>query len=367
MSFVRAEAVTGFTFGLVNKSTGAALTGAAAGIGKFITKDGGTQASIAGSIAEEGNGQYSVDLTAVEMTAAVVGLLFTHASAVPVQFTIKTIGSPADTSTESTLSLSLTDLRKEVGWYWLGERASGNWSADELTQIDDIINSGLRQFYHPSPGGLAPKGYKWSFMEPTTTLSTVAGTDDYTLSANFGGMIGVATFATADNRWSPIEITGEARIRLLRQRDSGTAQSNPRYMAIRPISSSGSNGQRFQLMLWPDPDKAYTVSYRYHALPGKLTTGNPYPLGGEAHAETILASCLAVAEARQENNAGIHTANFMQRLQASIAYDRLMHTPEVAGYNRDASDTLALTEQDNRYINGDVVKYNGSAFYDSNP
>jgi hypothetical protein len=63
MSFIRAEAVTGFTFGLVAKTTGAALTGDAAGIGKYITKDGGTQASIAGSIAEEGNGQYSVDLT----------------------------------------------------------------------------------------------------------------------------------------------------------------------------------------------------------------------------------------------------------------------------------------------------------------
>ena len=63
MSFIRAEAVTGFTFGLVAKTTGAALTGAASGIGKYITKDGGTQASIAGSIAEGGNGQYSVDLT----------------------------------------------------------------------------------------------------------------------------------------------------------------------------------------------------------------------------------------------------------------------------------------------------------------
>ena len=367
MSFLRNEAVTGFTFGLVNSTTGAALTGAAAGIGKYITKDGGTQASIAGSVVEEGNGQYSINLTAAEMTASIIGLMFTHATAVPVQFTIKTIGSPADTSTESTLSLSLTDIRKEIGWYWLGERASGSWSADELTQIDDIINSGLRQFYHPAPGGLAPKGYKWSFMEPTTTLSTVAGTEDYTLSANFGGMIGIATYATADNRWSPIETTGEARIRLLRQRDSGTAQSNPRFMAIRPMSSDGSNGQRFQLMLWPDPDKAYTVSYRYHALPSKLTAGNPYPLGGEAHAETILASCLAVAEARQENNAGIHTANFMQRLQASISYDRLMHTPEASGYNGDVSDGLAFNEQDNRYINGDVVQYNGSAFYDSNP
>ena len=62
MSFIRAEAVTGFTFGLVAKTTGAALTGAASGVGKYITKDGGTQASIAGSIAEEGNGLSPVQM-----------------------------------------------------------------------------------------------------------------------------------------------------------------------------------------------------------------------------------------------------------------------------------------------------------------
>tara|TARA_B100000683_G_scaffold159167_1_gene153515 strand:- start:640 stop:834 length:195 start_codon:yes stop_codon:yes gene_type:complete len=49
MSFIRNQAVTGFTFGLVNKSTGAALTGVASAIGKYVTKDGGTQASISGA------------------------------------------------------------------------------------------------------------------------------------------------------------------------------------------------------------------------------------------------------------------------------------------------------------------------------
>ena len=34
MSFIRNQAVTGFTFGLVYKSTGAALTGVASAIGK---------------------------------------------------------------------------------------------------------------------------------------------------------------------------------------------------------------------------------------------------------------------------------------------------------------------------------------------
>ena len=175
------------------------------------------------------------------------------------------------------------------------------------------------------------------------------------------------TYSSDDSRWFPIEITGEHRIRVLRQRDYSDLASDPKLAAIRPISSDGSNGQRFQLMLYPKPDKAYTLSYRYHALPGKIDSSYPYPKGGAAHAETILESCLAVAEARMDNNAGIHAAAFQNRLNASIAYDKLMHTPERMGYNGDGSDLDAWSEQQNRYMNGDVVKYNGSFFTDTNP
>lgn len=361
MAFVRKQAITGFTFGLVNKSTGAALTGVASAIGKYITKDGGTQASLSGTIAEEGNGQYSINtISATEMDAAIVGLLFTHADAVPVQFTIKTVGSPADTSTESDLSLSYNDIRKEIGWFLFGERNSSNWSSDESSQIDDIIKSGLRTFYHPAPTQQAPNGHKWSFLEPTTTLSLADGTEDYTLSADFGGMIGTITYSSGDNRWYPIEITGEHRIRQLRQRFTESLSGQPKLAAIRPISTDGSNGQRFQLMVYPKPDSNYTVSYRYHALPGKIDGTYPYPKGGAAHAETILEACLAIAESRMDNAAGIHAAAFQNRLNASIAFDKKMHSPEFLGYNGQPEGVY--TEQDHRYHNGQIVTYNGSYF-----
>ncbi len=83
---------------MVNKDTGAALTGVAGAINKYETIDGGTQASLSGTIAEEGNGQYSLDLTAAEMNGTVIGLLFTHSSAIPVQFTIKTTGGSTASS-----------------------------------------------------------------------------------------------------------------------------------------------------------------------------------------------------------------------------------------------------------------------------
>ena len=367
MSFVQNQAVTGFTFAMVNKDTGAALTGAASGIGKYRTIDGGSQAALTGSIAEEGNGQYSINLTAAEMNGTVVGLLFTHSSAIPVQFTIKTTGGSTTSSSESSLSLTLTLLQKEVGWYWLGERTSSNWSTAETDQINEVINAGLRQFYHPPPVGGGKLAHKWSFLEPVTTLTTVATTSDYTLPASFGGMTGPLTYAASDNRWYPIEITSEHRIRMLRQRDFNTLNTFPLSAAVRARASNGSDGQRFELLLWPTPDKAYTLSYRYHALQSKLSASNPYPLGGEAHAETILESCLSIAEQRLEDKAGVHSQKFHERLAASISYDKQQFTPERMGYNSDRSDGHAPAENEYRRFFGTDVDYDGTIFYDTNP
>jgi len=86
--FLKGVAVTGFTFVLLNAtSTSAITTGTVTG---KITKDGGTQGAVAGSFVHEGNGQWSVNLTATEMDADVIGLTFLHSSAVPVYKTLRT-------------------------------------------------------------------------------------------------------------------------------------------------------------------------------------------------------------------------------------------------------------------------------------
>lgn len=99
--FPRATAVTGFSFGLVSRTDGTAVTsGTTTG---YVTKDGGTQAALGGTIVHEGNGQWSIDtISAAEMTADIVGLLFTNTSAVPVQFTIRT--TPTDGLTVDVLT-----------------------------------------------------------------------------------------------------------------------------------------------------------------------------------------------------------------------------------------------------------------------
>lgn len=95
MAFYKNRAVVGFTFSLVNRTTGAAVTsGTPVG---YVTLDGGTQTAIAGTPVHEGNGQWSVNLLAAETNGDIVGLLFTHASAISRQFTIKTTTPPSDT------------------------------------------------------------------------------------------------------------------------------------------------------------------------------------------------------------------------------------------------------------------------------
>ena len=74
-----------------------------------------------------------------------------------------------------------------------------------------------------------------------------------------------------------------------------------------------------------------------------------------------------MSEARIDNNAGIHNAAFQQRLAASISYDKVLQSPEYLGYNADRSDGRAISEAENRAMNGDIVKYNGSYYTDVNP
>ena len=86
--FLKGVAVTGFTFVMLHASKGTAITTGTV-TGK-ITKDGGTQGAVAGSFVHEGNGQWSVNLTATEMDADVIGLTFLHSEGIPVYKTLRT-------------------------------------------------------------------------------------------------------------------------------------------------------------------------------------------------------------------------------------------------------------------------------------
>ena len=101
MAWIKGVAVTGFSFGLLNKTTGEPVTdGVAYG---YITKNGGAQAALVNTPVHEGVGQWTVDLTAEEMNGEVIGLAFVHAAGIPVYLTIRTEGGGINLVTITTV------------------------------------------------------------------------------------------------------------------------------------------------------------------------------------------------------------------------------------------------------------------------
>lgn len=91
MSIPKNTAINGFPFTLVNRTTGEAVTtGVCIG---YYTGDDGVQRTLNNTPVHKGNGQWTVDIESWEVDFDVVGLLFIHASAVPVEFSFLTTTS----------------------------------------------------------------------------------------------------------------------------------------------------------------------------------------------------------------------------------------------------------------------------------
>lgn len=126
MDFEKGKAVEGFPFEMINKSGDPITTGTVTG---YITKDGGTQERISMVPVHEGNGQWSVNLSAAEMNADIIGLLFTHGGGnyVPQHFTIKTI---VQLSTDSNTYVPATSVGvtivDDLTWTYYGTLSRAN-------------------------------------------------------------------------------------------------------------------------------------------------------------------------------------------------------------------------------------------------
>jgi hypothetical protein len=237
-------------------------------------------------------------------------------------------------------------------------RTLSTYTAEDLARINEIINSGLHQFYFPSVlinNQLIT--HSWSFLKKSMTITTTSSASDYDLPDDFGGFIGKLNFAEDEAFESPSYVSPD---KILQLRQFGTFGSQaPNLFSIITKSStpSSSAGQRFQLMLHPDPDGVYHLSGYYNVIPNKMAEGSAeYPYGSAAHRETLLESCLAIAEQRMNDEAGIHTDKFGSLIQASIGYDRKFNDIEFLGYNGDRS-SRSFTNSSITYVTYEGTRY----------
>jgi hypothetical protein len=277
-----------------------------------------------------------------------------------------------------------------------------------------------------SAGGATAGTYTVDSVTSETVLVTTAtmgsGTATYTIDEeawmyplpdDFGSLAVQELVVNASGAYYPFPIRGEAWIRAKRAIADRTGR--PLAAAIRPKSLARETGQRWELLVWPDPDDTYSVEYRYNVLPGKwghvrtsgttatvdtsaktitltgetfdtdgciagdkvviwepsvatITTGiyviatvdsetqitlttapgadgtvdydvlpaTLYPLGGLIHAETLMASCRAVAQRHVDKEKGWAWEEYIERLGASTSQDMELQ-PRNFGYNRDES------------------------------
>lgn len=83
MSLQKNVAGQNFTFELIAAATDTGLTGQAGNIVAYVSKDGGAQASAAGTFTELGNGVYNYAPTQAETNANCISILITCPNAIP--------------------------------------------------------------------------------------------------------------------------------------------------------------------------------------------------------------------------------------------------------------------------------------------
>lgn len=242
---------------------------------------------------------------------------------------------------ESSLSVGKTEIDAAIGVYLGFGRTSGDWSTEQQYKIDDARNAGVSRFYNERD---------WNFLSPTTTLTCTADDYTYDLPDDFGSMREDFYFA-ADKGYAPLTQRPPGYV-LGRITDSDTS-GVPTYYAIRVKSQTGASGTRWELLLYPPPQEAYVLSYRYTVLRDALSSTYPYPAGGAACREAIIAACLAAAERLFNDVIAMQESYYQQQLMLAIRYDARTQAKSF-GQMRDSSDGPggALPGDHYAYING---------------
>lgn len=242
---------------------------------------------------------------------------------------------------EPTLSLDYSALLEEVSWFLGYGRNTANLTPDQTAECDEIVQSGYRMFLSPPLAflagirGLAGRTHIWSFLSPQDTLALKAGTVDYDAPDDFGGLVGPMTLSTSGLN-TPVDQRSEGFIMTLRSQQS--ISGRPQYVAVRPKAHvAATSTVRFEFLIWPTPDAARTLYFRYNVRQDKLDATNKYPLGGAEHAQAIKAACLAMAEAARDEERGPNWELFGLLIATSVSQDIQNISPDRLGYCADAS------------------------------
>jgi len=215
------------------------------------------------------------------------------------------------------------------------EGEGSDWSTTEEKRLIECVRQGYWRFVHSPilPG--EKTAHRWSFLNPERAWSTVASDYLYDLPADFGSPAGNGAMFYDNAENIDLVITQVSPGLIDRRLAINNAEGRPTQYAIRAKAHDQTAEQVQELMLYPIPDAAYDLLQPYHARFTELSATNLYPLGGQAHRDTLLQSCRAyAAQCYKENPAMAEFEHrmYQERLYASIDFDN-RNAPTFLGYN----------------------------------
>ena len=158
---VKNQAVTGFQFSLTNRIDGTPITSGT--VTGYYLLDGGDQTPLSGTAVHEGNGQWSINLTATETNGDIVGLIFVHVDAYVESFTIET--TPAELG-------AIGGFASEVAIANAALLLVGDETITAFT--DDSTRARMVNQLYPSARDEVLEAYPWTFAITRVQLNQLA-------------------------------------------------------------------------------------------------------------------------------------------------------------------------------------------------
>ena len=274
------------------------------------------------------DGIYEKSFTALDGVAYTGWSKFTYAGADYYQdHDFAAYAAPEDAG----MLASFSQLQEAVGRAFFGKRR--DFSLDETADINDIIKTGLQTVY---------RAHSWSFFRPTEPIVTEADENTYDLPAGFDGIEdNLLTWPEGEGYYPPVPIVPWGDIRRRLSEDDTTGR--PQYAAIIAAEYDATVGSKRQIVLYPTPDDAYTLSAVMRLRWTMIDDDNPYPIGGEIVAEAITEACLAAGERLLDGAPGVHYEASQAALEGAIRLDKEATSPATLGQDGGPIDLSGRT------------------------